>query len=75
MLLKNLIVHQFPNYEFYISNNELQELTNLPETLEILECENNQLKELNLLNTIKLKELICSNNPILVLVTCSSLYF
>ena len=50
-----------------LSNNELTELTNLPESLETLECENNQLRELDLATTPNLKELICSNNPILIL--------
>ena len=50
-----------------IKINILGELKNLPESLEKLECANNQLRELDLARTPQLKVLICSNNPILIL--------
>jgi hypothetical protein len=51
----------------HISENELEELSGIPESLEEIECEDNNIKRLDLKNAIKLTILKCSNNPILVL--------
>merc|ERR1711906_66570 len=49
-----------------ISDNVLSHLDNLPESLEILECQNNQLQKLDLQYCQQLKKLIASNNPLLL---------
>lgn len=52
--------------EVNISRNEFATLSELPASLEILKCENNILKLLNLEGVENLKVLHCSNNPLLV---------
>lgn len=48
--------------ELYINDQLLQELVNLPPSLEILECDRNYLEELNLEKTKILRVLFCSEN-------------
>jgi Leucine-rich repeat (LRR) protein len=49
----------------YCSNNQLQNLPTLPETLKKLCCTNNQLQNLPTLPPNGLKELYCYNNPLI----------
>lgn len=59
---------QFPKLQVLrLSDNEIGRITHLPRSLEILECENNQLRQLDLTATTILKTLHCSNNPLLVI--------
>jgi hypothetical protein len=57
-------LYNFPNglRELYINDQLLQELINLPSSLEILECDRNYLEELDLDKTKNLKVLSCSEN-------------
>lgn len=50
-----------------LSDNELGQITHLTRGLEVLECENNQLRQLNLTDTTILNTLHCSNNPLLAI--------
>lgn len=50
-----------------LCDNRINSLANLPKDLEILRCENNRMKVLNLTGIVGLRILKCGSNPLLVI--------